>query len=564
MKTADVERLLRDEIITVTGCTEPAAIAYAIQAAKRRLKGPFVPGALKMTLELSPEVLRNASTAVVPAMNRRGIKAAAVAGVLSSSRGFNPFERLEAPRAHPLLSRHAWLTVIPSTRRGIYIKAALHAPGESVTVVVAGRHDFIASIERNGAPILRRPWRRPPRIKGLDEIAEIVRERTPRMERIARDFVTRQVKADPTKPLPDGVAELVAGRMAGNPIPVVTITGSGNQGIFLGAPLRALYGEIGRRALPAILFTLLTQIHLSQRRRRISDECGLAAKAAPALAAGLAYARGSGIPAIRRAMSAVYRDLKGMPCRGAEPCCGRKASRALRRVLSAAREEAGGGGEAAATRKSRPAAAAGSFSRDEIARNHARLMERNGLFSRHGYDFEKAVRFVLSGAGSLSGKVLEIGTGKGRFLSALAAAAPSVTTVDIDPAEQRYARMNAERAGVADRINFSIQDAERLTFRAASFDAAVSMNALHHLRDPIAVARELVRVLKPGGKIVLSDLDRSGHRIFDKVFASEGRTHARYRNDFAALAAYLRSRGLKTRLLRGHHQLLLIAELARR
>lgn len=564
VKSADAERLLRDEIAVVTGCTEPAAIAHAVQCAKRYLKRPFAPGAVRVALELSPEMLRNASTAVVPVLNRRGIRAAVVAGLLSTSRGFNPFARLKTPRAHPLLSRRAWLTVVPSVRRGIYIKATLHAPGETVTVVVAGRHDRIASVERNGEVRYRGPRQDVLRIRGLDEIAEIVRRRPPRLERIALDFITRQVKADPSKPLPDGVAGLVAKRMTGSPLPVVTVTGSGNQGIFLGVPLRALYRRLGRRALPAVLFSLLAQAYFSRRRKRISDECGLAAKAAPALAAGLAYARGGGIPAVRRAMAGVYDLLKGMPCRGAEPGCGPKASRALRCAFSVAGDpvaaEPGGRLPAAPPKSSGARGAAPRFSRTEIERNHARLMERNALFLRHGYDFEKGIRFVLRAAGPLSGKVLEIGTGKGRFLAALAAVASSVTTVDIDPAEQRYARMNAARAGVGRRIRFSVRDAGRLTFRAGSFDTVVSMNALHHLRDPLAVMHELVRVLKPGGRIVLGDLDRSGYHIFERVFASEGRTHTRFRYRFKDLAACLRSHGMRTRLYRGHHQELLIAE----
>lgn len=564
VKSADAERLLRDEIAVVTGCTEPAAIAHAVQCARKYLEGLFTPGAVRVALELSPEVLRNASTAVVPVLNRRGIRAAAAAGLLSTSRGFNPFARLKAPPAHLLLSRRAWLTVVPSARRGIYIKAALHAPGETVTVVVAGRHDYIASVERNGEVLYRGPRQDAPRIRGLDEIAEIVRRRSPRLERIALDFITRQVKADPSKTIPDGVAELVAKRMTGSPLPVVTVTGSGNQGIFLGVPLRALYRRIGRRALPAALFSLLAQAYLSRRRKRISEECGLAAKAAPALAAGLAYARGGGTPAVRRAVAGVYDLLKGMPCRGAEPGCGTKAARALRCVFSVAGNpvavEPGSRLPAAPPEPSGAGKSASRFSRAEIERNHARLMERNDLFRRHGYDFEKGIRFVLRAAGPLSGKILEIGTGKGRFLIALAAVASSVTTVDIDPAEQRYARMNAARAGVGRRIRFSVRDAGRLKFRAGSFDAVVSMNALHHFRDPLAVMHELVRVLKPGGRIVLGDLDRSGYRIFERVFASEGRTHTRFRYGIKDLAACLRSHGMRTRLYRGHHQELLIAE----
>lgn len=335
MKSADLERLLRAEIAEVVGCTEPAAVAYAVQCAKRYLKRSFDPDTVRVILRLSPEVLRNASTAVVPVLNRKGIKAAVTAGLLSSSTDVNLFASLKVPRAHPLLTRRSWLSVVPSREHGIYIRAVLMTPGETVTVTVTGRHDSIAAITRNGGIVYRKSRQRIPRLKGLKEIAAIVKKRDTRLESIAMDFIMNQVKGDPGKLLSGRVAELITQRMSGQPLPVVTITGSGNQGIFLGVPLCALYRELGRRALPAILFSLLTQIYLSQIRKRISDTCGLAAKSAPSLAAGLAYARGENIPAITRTMTAVYERLKKMPCHGAKTSCGVKASHALRCLLSA-------------------------------------------------------------------------------------------------------------------------------------------------------------------------------------------------------------------------------------
>ena len=341
MKSESVEKLLRAEIAEVVGCTEPAAIAYAVQCAKRYLKMPFKPDTVRVILRLSPEVLRNASTAVVPVINRKGIKAAVTAGLLSTSTDFNLFASLKVPPAHPLLTRRSWLSVVPSMKHGIYIRALLITPGETVTVTVKGRHDSITAITRNGGSVYRKSRQRIPRLKGLKEIATVVKRRTTRLESIAGDFIMNQVKGDPGEPHSDSVAGLITKRMSGQPIPVVTITGSGNQGIFLGVPLCALYRKLGRRALPAVLFSLLTQIYLSQIRKRISDTCGLATKSAPSLAAGLAYARGENITAIRRSMTTVYERLKKMPCHGAKPSCGFKASHSLRCVLSTVSNPAG-------------------------------------------------------------------------------------------------------------------------------------------------------------------------------------------------------------------------------
>ena len=335
MKSESVEKLLKEEIAEVVGCTEPAAIAYAVQCAKRYLRKPFYFETVRIILRFSPEVLRNASTAVVPVLNRKGIRAAVVAGLFSSSVGFNPFAGLKVPRRHTLLSRRSWLTIIPSMKHGIYIHALLITPGENVTVTIKERHDSIFVVTRNGEVLYRKSRQQIPRLKGLKEIATIVKKRDRRLESIARKFIMCQVKGDPDKTLSDNVTALITGRMLGQRLPVVTITGSGNQGILLGVPLFALYRKLGRQALPAILFALLTQIYLSQVRKRISGECGLATKAAPALAAGLAYVRGDTTSNIMHKMSSVYKHLREMPCHGAKPSCGFKALYALNGVREA-------------------------------------------------------------------------------------------------------------------------------------------------------------------------------------------------------------------------------------
>lgn len=335
VKLKNVENLLRGEITEVVGCTEPAAIAYAVQRAKRHLAGRCNLKDIRVELTLSPEVLRNASTAVVPVIGKRGIKAAVVAGLLSTASGFNPFANLKAPQAHPLLTHRSWLSVVPSKRRGIYIFAALMTPEEQVTVEVRGRHDFIVHITHNGKTLSRTRRRPVPALQGMREIAAIVARRDRRLESLARDFIVRQVQGDPSQALPGRVAALVGARMRGQPLPVLTITGSGNQGIFLALPLFDLYKSQGRRVLPAVLFALLTQIYLSQIRRRISTGCGLESKAAPALAAGLAYAQGKEMRQIMRVMRIARERAGAIACHGARPSCGTKAAHILKCVLAA-------------------------------------------------------------------------------------------------------------------------------------------------------------------------------------------------------------------------------------
>ncbi len=334
--TQPIFDMLRAEIVQVTGCTEPASVAYAFLVAQRHLKRPFDPYSMRATLCASPEVLRNASTAMVPYLNRRGLRIVVAAGLASHARGFNLFPKVDLRRARALLARRGWLAVSPVRRHGLHVHATLEYDHghDRVEVVISGRHDQIVRVVCNGRVIACPPPPLPAAPLAWADILRTARGRDPALERMARDFLTRQVRGRASLALPQRVAELVRARMGGSSAPVMTITGSGNQGIFIGVPFYDLYREQGPAVLPAVVLSLLAQVHLSQQKSRISGDCGLATKAAPALAAGLAMTQGASGRQIRQAMRAAEARLRGMTCPGARASCGRKAERAMKVVLA--------------------------------------------------------------------------------------------------------------------------------------------------------------------------------------------------------------------------------------
>lgn len=195
----------------------------------------------------------------------------------------------------------------------------------------------------------------------------------------------------------------------------------------------------------------------------------------------------------------------------------------------------------------------------EVEANHQRLEERNATHRRFGFDPDASVHFVIGQALPLHGHVLDVGTGKGRFAIPLARAVPKVTTVDINAEEQQCARLEAEYAGVSEKIDFVLADARRLPWRAGTFDAVATWNVFHHLDDPKRVFDEMLRVLRPGGKVVLADFSHAGFRLMDDIHAAEERTHPHPPSRFAHWQARLRRAGFHVRHLEDHHEELLVA-----
>lgn len=116
-------------------------------------------------------------------------------------------------------------------------------------------------------------------------------------------------------------------------------------------------------------------------------------------------------------------------------------------------------------------------------------------------------RLILDLIGTLKGaRVLDAGCGDGALVCAAASRGAAVTGVDPDPAMLAAARARAERAGV--KATFADGRVEQLPFADASFDVVAAVTVLCFAADAAAAVREMVRVLRPGGCLVLGELGR--------------------------------------------------------
>ena len=104
-------------------------------------------------------------------------------------------------------------------------------------------------------------------------------------------------------------------------------------------------------------------------------------------------------------------------------------------------------------------------------------------------------------------KVLEVGSGLGDDSAALAKlVGPGGTVVGIDGSRAMVEAARKRHEGV-EGLSFEVADASTLPFDDASFGACRTDRVLQHIADPLAVVREMARVLRPGGVMVAFDND---------------------------------------------------------
>ena len=127
-----------------------------------------------------------------------------------------------------------------------------------------------------------------------------------------------------------------------------------------------------------------------------------------------------------------------------------------------------------------------------------------------------------------SGLVLDLGTGPGGIPLKVARRNPQLRVVGLDRslAMIRTARQQAEKQNLLDRVFFLSGDANRICFPDGNFDLVVSNSLLHHLADPIGAFREMARVTRRGGWILLRDLRRPSRWLVSWHVRRYGRHYA--------------------------------------
>jgi ubiquinone/menaquinone biosynthesis C-methylase UbiE len=152
-------------------------------------------------------------------------------------------------------------------------------------------------------------------------------------------------------------------------------------------------------------------------------------------------------------------------------------------------------------------------------------------------------------------RLLDVACGAGKLVRAVAPEVARATGVDlsrgmIEQARRRVAQ-DAPVGGAAPE--FLVGSSDRLPFAEGEFTAVVTTTAFHHFPDPAASVREMLRVLEPGGRIVIGDLSRdtAPMKAVDAVLkrVEEGHVAMQPRHGIERLLADAGARVIRSRLV---------------
>lgn len=359
-------KILQEELVPATGCTEPIAIAYGTAKA-RELLGVLPESVL---VEASGNIIKNVKSVVVPNTNSlKGIEAAAAAGIVAGQSDkileviseVTPAQRAEI-RAY--LADHP-IVVKPAEGDKVFdILITLRAGNNHVKLRISDYHTHIVYIEKNGEVLFQSGEvlsdsardmltdRSCLSVEGvldfastcnLEDVRALIERQIDYNYAIAEEGMRHSWGANIGSVLKEhyGVgiysrARYMAAagsdaRMSGCEMPVIIVSGSGNQGITASVPVVEYAKELNvsrDQMVRAVLLSDLLTIHLKTGIGRLSAYCG-AVSAGCSAGAAIAYLHGGGFREIAHTLVNSLAIVSGMICDGAKASCAAKISAAV-------------------------------------------------------------------------------------------------------------------------------------------------------------------------------------------------------------------------------------------
>ncbi len=360
---AQIIALIHREVIPAIGCTEPIAVALCTARATELL------GTRPERIEvlLSANILKNAMGVGIPGTGMIGLPIAVALGALVGRSAYE-LEVLRDVTPEAVAEGRRFIDekrIAIALKEGIgeklYAEVAVSAASHRARAVLAGGHTRFVRLERDGevlldecrtavgtgetpddAPLtLARVWEFAMETP-LDEIRFILE--TKRLNKAAAELAfegeyghaigrtmrcarERQLMGDCIfSRILSYTSAACDARMAGALIPVMSNSGSGNQGIAATLPVAIYAEESGvteEQTIRALVLSHLTVIYIKQSLGRLSALCGCVV-AATGSSCGITYLMGGGYDRIVAAVKNMIANLTGMICDGAKPSCAMK------------------------------------------------------------------------------------------------------------------------------------------------------------------------------------------------------------------------------------------------
>ena len=357
--------ILKEELVPAMGCTEPIAIAFA--AAKARAVLGQMPD--RVEISVSGNIIKNVKSVIVPNTGGlKGIEAAAAAGITvgDADRVLEVLASVseeDKPRIKEFM-HSVPMIVRPSSAENVIfdIDITLHAGSEFSRLRIKDYHTNVVLIQKNGETLFEAPEielsSQGLTDRGLLTIKDIVDfADTVDLEDV-REVLTRQIEYN-TAIANEGIrghwganigrvlldvygydvkirakAMAAAGsdaRMSGCEMPVIIVSGSGNQGMAASLPVIVYareYDVSEDKLLRSLCVSNLVTIHQKTWIGRLSAFCG-AVNAGCGAGAGIAYLLGGGFDIVAHTLVNSLAIVSGIVCDGAKPSCAAKIASAV-------------------------------------------------------------------------------------------------------------------------------------------------------------------------------------------------------------------------------------------
>ena len=352
-------QILQEELLLATGCTEPIALAYC--GAKMRQALGALPQRLR--IEVSGNIMKNVKSVIVPNTGgRKGIKAAVAAGIVAgdADKGLQVISVVDESLHGAIAAFEADTPteiLCPETPYLLDIRVTGWAGADQAVCRIANNHANIVYLAKNDQVLVEKEISDSPEdsltdksvltVRGIVDFAnevdlDLVRDLLERQVRyncaIAQEGLSSSWGANigsviledyPQDIKNEARAWAAAGsdaRMSGCEMPVVILSGSGNQGITASVPVVRYARRLGvpeDKLYRALLVSDLVTIHQKTGIGRLSAYCG-AVSAGVGAGAGIAYLMDGSYTAIAHTIVNALAIISGTICDGAKPSCAAK------------------------------------------------------------------------------------------------------------------------------------------------------------------------------------------------------------------------------------------------